>query len=193
VAGVGKKLPQTYFEFGCYSGRTFSAAVNASQLLQMKNTLFFAFDSFEGLPETNESEDGYFKSGSYGNSQADFERSVWLKTGLKLPASNVVQGFYCDSLTNELQERMPKVGVAHIDVDLYSSTVDVLYFIKPLLVQGSVLIFDDWYCFPGGTIKGERKALTEFLKSNPDFAVEPWKTYSTFGQSFFVTKVPTKL
>ena len=37
---------------------------------------------------------------------------------------------------------------------------------------------------------GERKALTEFLEENPGFAVEPWKAYSTFGQSFFVSRVP---
>ena len=101
-----------------------------------------------------------------------------------------MQGYYRDSLTTELQERLPKAGVVYIDVDLYLSTVEVLNFLKPLLVSGSVLVFDDWYCFPGGSIKGERRALSEFLAQNPDFEVEAWKAYSTFGQSFFVSKVP---
>ncbi|MDC0308926.1 TylF/MycF family methyltransferase [bacterium] len=103
------------------------------------------------------------------------------KTGVELPDGHIVQGFYCDSLTPELQARMPKAGVIHIDVDLYSSTVDVLRFLKPLLVPGSLLVFDDWYAFPGGGLMGERRALTEFLEANPGFAVEPWKAYSTFG------------
>ncbi|MGP1666287.1 MAG: hypothetical protein ACTS5I_10360, partial [Rhodanobacter sp.] len=51
-------------------------------------------------------------------------------------------------------------------------------------------VFDDWYAFPGGSLMGERRALTEFLAENPSFEVEPWKAYSTFGQSFFVSKVP---
>jgi hypothetical protein len=115
----------------------------------------------------------------------DFECIVYKKTGLHLPVANVVQGFYCDSLTQELQSRMPKAGVVHIDVDLYSSTVDVLRFLKPLLVPGSLLVFDDFYCFPGGSLQGEHKALKEFLQANPEFGVEPWKAYSTFGHLSF--------
>jgi O-methyltransferase len=193
AGGAGQVLPQTFFEFGCHSGRTFSAAINASRYLRMDNAEFFAFDSFEGLPATNEAEDGYFQTGTFCTSRADFVRIVKEKTGMLTPDSNIVQGFYCDSLTPALQAHMPKAGVVHIDVDLYSSTVDVLRFLKPLLVSGSLLVFDDWYCFPGGTLQGERKALAEFLEANSDFAVEPWKAYSTFGQSFFVTRVPNIL
>ena len=191
VAGAdGETLPQTYLEFGCHSGRTFSAAVNASEFLGVRDPEFYAFDSFEGLPETKTEEDGYFQAGTFCSSREDFICIVKKKSGLLLDDKYIVQGYYCDSLTPELQARMPKAGVVHIDVDLYSSTVEVLEFIKPLLVAGSLLIFDDWYCFPGGSLMGERRALTEFLDKNPSFEVEPWKSYSTFGQSFFVSKVP---
>lgn len=191
VAGAaGVILPQTFFEFGCHSGRTFSAAVNAAAFFEMANAEFYAFDSFEGLPETKAEEDGYFKTGTFCTSRADFVRIVERKTGLRLDDKYVVQGYYCDSLITKLQNRLPKVGVVHIDVDLYSSTVDVLRFLKPLLVQGTLLVFDDWYCFPAGSHMGERRALLEFLAENSDFEVEPWKAYSTFGQSFFVSKVP---
>ena len=99
-------------------------------------------------------------------------------------------GFYEHSLTPNLGERMPAAGFVHIDVDLYSSAKLVLDFVMPLCRQGTVILFDDWYTFPGGQIKGERKALEEFLDANVDYAVEPWKTYSTFGRSFFVTNTP---
>lgn len=191
VAGSdGEFLPQTYFEFGCHSGRTFSAAVNAAKYLRLKKPEFYAFDSFEGLPETKVEEDGYFQEGTFCTSRDDFVGIVRKKTGLSLEDKYIVQGYYCDSLTPEVQASMPKAGVVHIDVDLYSSTVEVLEFIKPLLVAGSLLIFDDWYCFPGGSLMGERRALTEFLDKNPGFEVEPWKSYSTFGQSFFVSRIP---
>ena len=83
---------------------------------------------------------------------------------------------------------MPKVGLVHIDVDLYSSTVEVLEFVKPLLVKGSVLVFDDWYCFPPGSTKGVC-AMDEFKKKYR-FEIEEWKSYSTFGKSFFVKNLP---
>jgi len=186
----GRSLPQTYFEFGTHSGRTFSCAVNSANYLGMRNMEFYAFDSFEGLPDTNEVEDGFFKAGTFSMSRAEFVSIVRRKTGVRLSDRNIIKGFYCDSLTSERQTSMPKAGVVHIDVDLYSSTVDVLCFIKPLLVSGTLLLFDDWYCFPGGALQGERKALTEFLEENNGYEIEPWKPYSTFGKSFFVTRVP---
>jgi hypothetical protein len=185
----GRVLPQTYFEFGIHSGRTFSSAINSANYLGMSNMEFYAFDSFKGLPNTNEEQDGHFQAGTFSTSRSEFLRIIREKTGENLPTTNVIEGFYSDSLTSKLQTSMPKAGVVHIDVDLYSSSTDVLSFLKPLLVPGSLLIFDDWYCFPSGALQGERKALTEFLEKNKGFTLEPWKSYSTFGQSFFVTKV----
>ena len=61
-------------------------------------------------------------------------------------------------------------------------------FVRPLLVNGSIILFDDWYCFKPGTkhLYGEQKAVQEFLEINKDIKPLPWKTYSTFGKSFFV-------
>lgn len=185
VAGV----PNVYFEFGCHSGRTFSAAIRAADFLGMSDTEFFAFDSFEGLPATNPVDDGVFQEGEFSTSVDEFVRLVKGMSGRKIEKKSIVKGFYRDSLTVELQGRLPKVGVVHIDVDLYSSTVEVLQFIKPLLVVGTVLIFDDWYCFTPGANKGEVRALNEFREMNPSFGVEGWKSYSTFGKSFFVTSI----
>ncbi len=183
-------LPNVYFEFGCHSARTFSAAVRAARYLKMKDAQFYAFDSFQGLPVINTAEDGYFKTGSFATSLEEFVRLVHQKSGLRIDRENVIEGFYSDSLTSDLQARMPKAGVVHIDVDLYSSTVEVLRFIKPLVVTGTVLIFDDWYAFPPGANKGEMRAVKEFCEANPSFAIQEWKSYSTFGKSFFVTELP---
>lgn len=191
VAGnYGKTLPATFFEFGCHSGRTFSAAINSAQYVNLMSFKAYAFDSFEGLPETNEKLDGYFESGTFCTNRADFEKIVRKQTGFVMSRDQIIEGFYSKSLTIDLRKALPKIGVVHIDVDLYSSTVEVLNFIAPLLVNGSVVLFDDWYCFPPGKLQGERRAFTEFCQNNPEFRFEPWKAYSTFGQSFFVTATP---
>jgi|TARA_X000001036_G_scaffold354269_1_gene335802 hypothetical protein len=189
VAGNDGRIPEVYLEFGCHSGRTFSSAMNASKFLGLDNCSFFAFDSFQGLPETN-SEDGYFEEGTYHTELTDFKRIVKNNTGTDLAPNQIIKGFYSDTLTNELQDSLPKVGIIHIDVDLYSSAIEVLNFIKPLLVKGSLLLFDDWYCFPGGSLEGERKAFLQFCEENPDFEYEEWKNYSTFGKSIFVKEIP---
>lgn len=184
-------LPNVYFEFGCHSARTFSAAARSAALLEMNDTEFYAFDSFEGLPETSKEEDGIFETGEFNTSIELFKKIVSRKGGLHVKDEHIITGFYENSLTSELQSRLPHVGIVHIDVDLYSSTIEVLNFLKPLLVEGSVILFDDWYCFPPSKDMGEKKALNEFCNENKEFEFESWKAYSTFGKSFFVTKVPS--
>lgn len=190
VAGnYGEVLPLSYYEFGCHSGRTFSAVVNSAKFLGLDKMQYFAFDSFEGLPNTNYLEDGFFKRGTFSTSKEDFLNIIKKQTNLLLEDKNIIKGFYSDSLTADLQKKLPKIGVVHIDVDLYSSTKEVLNFIKPLLIPGSIILFDDWYCFPPGKNLGEQKAFNEFLDINNNFRVQEWKSYSTFGKSFFIISV----
>lgn len=191
VAGnKGKVLPLTYYEFGCHSARTFSAAVNAAEVLSIENTQFFAFDSFQGLPETNPDIDGIFTTSSFCTTKKKFINKLKKKTRLasKTKFSNIrlIEGFYNTSLTQELLTTLPPAGVVHIDVDLYSSCNDVLNFITPLLVNGSILLFDDIYTFPINPPQGEALAIKEFLERNQHIQLIPWKAYSSFGQSFFV-------
>tara|TARA_B110000003_G_scaffold238652_1_gene244342 strand:+ start:3976 stop:4719 length:744 start_codon:yes stop_codon:yes gene_type:complete len=190
VAGFEKEIPSVIFEFGCHSGRTFSSMINSSKYLKLNDAMFYAFDSFEGLPETNQKVDGFFQTGTFSTSLTKFKQIVKSRTGLKLSNDQCIKGYYEDTLNSNLQNKLPKVGLVHIDVDLYSSTVTVLDFIKPLLVVGSIIVFDDWYCFPPGKPLGERLAFEEFKSKNEGFDFEPWKSYSTFGKSFFVTKIP---
>tara|TARA_Y100001968_G_scaffold307221_2_gene324834 strand:- start:19343 stop:20116 length:774 start_codon:yes stop_codon:yes gene_type:complete len=185
----GELIPKTFFEFGCHSGRTFSSAINTANYFGISNYEFYAFDSFKGLPITNSSDDGIFKAGTFYTSEDKFKKIIKDKTYFDMPKTNIIKGFYSDSLTLELQNKLPKAGIIHIDVDLYSSAIEVLRFIKPLLVAGSLILFDDWYCFPAGSEKGERKAFNQFLKENTDIEYETWKAYSTFGKSIFITKI----
>jgi len=192
VAGDdGNVLPQTYFEFGCHSGRTFSSVVNAANYLKLNNFKCFAFDSFEGLPATQKNEDGYFEGGTFNTSLKDFKKIIKQKTGIKIPPEQLIKGFYENSLTKQLKEELPCIGLLHIDVDLYSSTKTILNFVKPLLVDGGLILFDDYYCFKPTTETGEKRALNEFLRENTEIEMIPWKAYSTFGQSYFV-KIKSK-
>lgn len=182
------QLPPTFFEFGCHSARTFSATLRAARHLGVDLDAY-AFDSFQGLPETDPEEDGYFQTGTFATSRDAFERRVRRLAGVRLRPEQIIEGFYEDSLVGAAVERVPdEVGMVHIDVDLYSSARSVLEFIHPKLVDGTVILFDDWYAFPPGENKGERRATEEFLREHPEITLERWKPYSGFGLSFFVIK-----
>ena len=51
-------------------------------------------------------------------------------------------------------------AVVHMDIDTYESSTFVLENIKPFLVKGAIILFDELYNFEGWDV-GEYKALTE--------------------------------
>jgi hypothetical protein len=73
-----------------------------------------------------------------------------------------------------------------IDCDLYESTVPVLEFITPLLQQGTILIFDDWFRFRGSRHHGERRACHGWLQRNPGVELEDWYQEGPQCKAFLV-------
>ncbi len=182
------QLPPVFFEFGCHSARTFSATLRAARHLGVDLDAY-AFDSFRGLPKTDPAEDGYFETGTFATARPTFERRVRRLAGVRLRPEQIIEGFYEDSLSGPAVEHVPDaVGMIHIDVDLYRSAREVLGFVDRRLVDGTVILFDDWFAFPPGQNKGERRATEEFLREHPEISLERWKPYSGFGLSFFVIK-----
>ncbi len=177
------KVQGHYYEFGLYKGYSFYQAVKNSPSI-----MHFGFDSFQGLPETIEG--GKFVEGKYSSSleevTSQLEKRGCLEGNVKL-----VKGFFDNSLTKELQNSLleNKIKVVLIDVDLYKSTVPVLNFIKPMLQQGTIILFDDWNCFDADDNKGERKAFKEFLQLNRDIKFKESFAFGWHGQAFELTSV----
>jgi hypothetical protein len=157
----------------------------------MDNFQFYAFDSFLGLPSTDDQ--NIFKEGQFKFSKNEFKKIIKNKTGVLLENKYIIEGFYEKSLKSEIALNLTKPGIIHLDCDLYSSTITVLKFLKPILVSSSVLLFDDYYCYPVNENLGQKKAIEEFLKDNTNFQLKKWKAYSSFGQSFFFINKSEKL
>ena len=149
-----------YYEFGLYQGYTFGEAVKMSPDIH-----HFGFDSFEGMPEN--AEGGGFGFGRFKVTYAKVVNNL-LTIGAFSHREHLIKGFFSDSLTPQLQHELMnyKAAVVLIDSDLYESAVSVLYFIKPLLQTGSIVIFDDWGSFSAEA--GEQRALREFLVTHTD-------------------------
>jgi O-methyltransferase len=164
---LNRLLEGYYFEFGCHTGRTMCMAWNFTK--DLFNWTYVGFDSFQGLPEMPEiDQQPIWYPGKLATSEEDFH-SIVEGNGMPLERLVTVKGFYDQSLTSELAERFlpKKAAVIYVDCDLYSSTVPVLSFCKPFLQAGTVIVFDDWFCFFGDPNRGERRAWAEFCQSNP--------------------------
>src|SRR5262249_39413715 len=135
-----------YLEFGVFRGESMRSWV---KLNADKNSRFYGFDSFEGLPETwrQTQPEGHFNVD--GNiPQIDDSRVTLVKGWFDETVPEFIRNFAA-------QNRL----VVHLDADLYSSSMVALMHLSPHLRSGSLLIFDEFY-----DRDHEFKAFQDYLK-----------------------------
>jgi O-methyltransferase len=176
-----------YFEFGLWEGNTFMAALRCKAKFRMPSVMLWGFDSFEGLPDVSRSPDELWKKGQFSCSEKRF-RDIVKENGFSGRDFQLVRGFYDQSLNADLQIRMAgrKAMAIYVDCDLYESTRDVLRFLPPYLQNGTVICFDDYYCYKADPERGEQKAIREFLEQCPGITLLPYMDYGPVGKSFIV-------
>lgn len=178
-----------YLEFGVWKGGSLSAAYHLSRKHKdLSDMRFFGFDSFEGLPEIEgkDKSTGEFQKGEYMASE-DTVRAALKKNGVDMARVELVKGWYDKSLTPALRQskKIQKAAIAYIDCDLYESTVPVLEFLTPLLQDGTIIIFDDWFCFRGHPDRGEQLAFREWTTKH-GIKASPYKQFGWTGLSWII-------
>lgn len=130
-------------EFGVFTGTTINYIARKLPKLDV-----FGFDSFEGLPEFWR--DGFDK-GFFNTALPAVEKNVTL-----------VKGWFDQTLPEFTQKETRKIAYLHVDCDLYSSTKTIFACLGHRLVEGSVIVFDEYFNYPGWQ-EGEYKAFKEFV------------------------------
>lgn len=178
-----------YLEFGCYRGITFGLAHKHKHLAGL-NMHLYAFDSFQGMPKPKGSDT---KSPFHESDQAVSIKQFTEKLraeGISEAEYSIIPGFYDQSLKENPPEKigLSAAALVYVDCVYYESTVPVLDYVLPLLQTGSVIAFDDFYCFSGDPERGQQLALKEFLQKNPEITVTEYLDINWHGKSFIVKK-----
>ncbi len=181
-----------YLEFGVWKGRSFVKAYHFKKYLKLKKPMrFYAFDSFQGLPEVKDSDQlsSGFKKGDYTCDEETF-RKILTKNGVDMNEVVIVPGWYTEVLNDTTKENISikEAAIIFVDCDLYESAVPVLDFITDLVTDGTIIIFDDWFCFKGDPNKGEQKAFKEWLARNPHITATQWQKVNWKTNSFILHK-----
>ncbi len=191
---AGANVPGDYLEFGVYRGDTFRHAYEVLSI-SFPGMRFFAFDSFQGLPEPSgiDARNGYtgnFRKGEFSCSEEEFRNGL-AASRVDLSRVVTVRGWFADTLKPEKTHEygIDRVAFAWIDCDLYESTVPVLDFLGPRLAVGSVLAFDDWRCYRNHPDFGEQRACREWLDSNPRLHLNKLLSFGWHGIAFTVAGV----
>lgn len=182
------QIPGDYLEFGCGTGRTFvesyrvfqkTRATVAEELSsedrachEISKPKFFAFDSFEGLPDASGIDKHpysprHWRKSKYAFSVDGFERTL-SQHGVPVTDVRIISGWFSQTLTQatKTSRGLTQAAMVYIDCDYYKSTVPVLDFITDLVQDGTVIVFDDFNFFRGSPELGERRAFTEWLERN---------------------------
>lgn len=129
-------------EFGVWTGTTLKI------IAARRDGGVHGFDSFAGLPEDWRTG---FASGTFG-----------IEAPPEVPGAELVVGLFDDTLPGFLAAHPGPVDFLHIDSDLYSSAVTVLEQVGPRLRPGSVVVFDEFFNFPGWPAH-EARAWAEYV------------------------------
>ena len=180
------RIDGVYMEFGCHEANTFRFALNTIGRYDSPNKIshFYAFDSFQGMPTPlGIDQQKIWKAGMNTTGKTKFKSLV----SSDLHRVTIVPGFFSESLPQFKWDPASRPAVFYIDVDYYTSTKEVLQFVKDKLFHGSVIALDDWNCYFADADRGQRKAFKEFSEEvSENFSFEPFLPISWGGMSFIV-------
>jgi len=148
------------------------------------NKKVFSFDSFEGLPKNISTKNNlYFKAKDYAGSGKEktdlysrFLSSIE-QHGFK-DITIPVKGFFSDTLSTISPNQ--KFCFAHLDSDLYESVYQSLEAIFEKVVDGGIIVIDDFFHHAQGPLR----ACSEFFNSLSCFPVY----HVVFPYSVFIIK-----
>jgi predicted O-methyltransferase YrrM len=130
-------------EFGVYSGSTLAV------IAKLRDGDVYGFDSFEGLPEDWRST---FAAGTFAVDELP-----------RVPGAELVVGWFDETLPDFLDDHEGSIALLHVDGDLYSSAKTVLDLCGPRLIEGSIVIFDEYFNYPGWE-QHEHRAWQEWVE-----------------------------
>jgi O-methyltransferase len=185
-----------YVEFGIWQGRSMIAAYHLSRRFrELSNMRFYGFDSFEGIPPLtkNKSEAHEFPPGSFRAGLEEVQHNL-RNAKVDMGRVTLIPGWYAETLNDKTKQRLPlrAAAVVNVDCDVFESTVPVLDFIEPYLVDGSIVIFDDWYCFRNREELGQQRAFSEWLDRNRHIKATSYKQFGWDGKSFIINRLSSR-
>jgi hypothetical protein len=203
------QVPGDFLEFGCGSGRSFIEAYHlfrstrASVAAELGTAdratfaetkpRFFAFDSYEGLPDVTGLDQHpyrplHWKKSEYAFSVESF-RGALQRAGVVEADVRIVDGWFGETLTRATRTRhdLSRAALVHVDCDYYESAVLVLDFVTDLVQDGTVIVFDDYNFFRGSPRLGERRAFSEWLSRNPQLEAIELARHDFSSTAFYLT------
>lgn len=148
-----QRLDGAIVEFGCCAGDT------AKLIAAITNKEMHLYDSFKGLPDIP----GTHIPGAMATTVRALTDNFQSEPLLQYRYPPIIHpGWFSKISPDDVPQ---KISFAHIDADLYESTIQALNLVYPNLVPGGVILVDDYGC---DWFTGPKKATDEFFVGKPE-------------------------
>jgi len=125
-------------EVGVWRGGTGCLIADAARLAGLAETVYLC-DTFQGVVKAGP-RDTKYKGGEHADTSEDIVARLAADMGLKNLA--ILRGIFPDETSKAVTD--PQFRFAHLDVDVYESTRDILSWVWPRLAPGGIVVFDDY-------------------------------------------------
>jgi len=158
LARLAATLPGDTVECGAYAG---ASSYFICRRIAGSGKLHHIFDSFAGLSPPGPQDGDYWRQGDLASPEETARTNL-----AEFDFVRFYKGWIPDRFV-EVADR--SFSLVHLDVDLYRPTRDCLEFFYPRMVEGGVLIMDD-YGF--STCPGARRAALEFFSTGGEVVLD---------------------
>lgn len=169
---INEKTKGAFVECGVCKGGSSMVMAYALEYFKEERELVL-YDTFSGMTKPTDKDTKF----SHGEERKYLEKwkecqkndyTDWCYGSLEEVQKNLDKCGY-DGVTfikgdvlNTLPEMAPElIAVLRIDTDFYNSTKHIMNTLFPLVVDGGIVIFDDYFCW-----KGAHDAINEYFKEN---------------------------
>jgi O-methyltransferase len=149
-----RRTPGDVAECGVYKGGT---AYLFAEHVQSGEKHLCLFDTFDGMPKTNPSNDLH-KEGDFGDTSLEEVQAY-------LAAFDKVEFFPGPIPTTLAAVSGRTFCFVHVDLDIYDAILSATEFFYPRVPPGGFLVYDD---YGAGDCPGARKAVDEFYARKPE-------------------------
>lgn len=135
LAKQSAKVEGAILEVGVWRGGTGAIIAEANKSNEKK---VYLADTFKGVVKAGENDTAY-KGGEH--SDTSLELVSKLISSLSLKNVQLLEGIFPEDTKHFVAE---KISMLHCDVDVYSSSKDIVEWALPRMSVGSILVFDDY-------------------------------------------------
>ncbi|TDQ36702.1 TylF/MycF/NovP-related O-methyltransferase [Thiopseudomonas denitrificans] len=186
-------VPGVICEFGVQWGTTLTHLINLRSIYEPFNCsrVVYGFDTFEGFTNIH-SNDGTLPRENDLTTLENYENILEETLTLiesfpplsHLKKFELIKGDATHTVDSWLEDNPHVViSMAIFDMDLYTPTKEVIKKIKPRLIKGSLLVFDELNCkhFPGETLAVLEELGLNNLKLRKN-QFQPFAAFAVYGE-----------